>query len=152
MKFTVNGKLSKLIQSLVVFLYKNYPYMLIRIYKFFDPSTPKTNEQILSGFSDAPEDSFYFLQGNIRYFLYQRWYLRWVISSHIQRQYEYRLAVANKSCTLTGSCVCCGCKTPALYFSDKGCSVSKYKACSDMGMSKCYPEMMSEKDWAEFNK
>ena len=63
---------------------------------------------------------------------------------YIFEQVEYRKEqVTEKSpeCILNGECKICGCKTPELFYSDKGCS-----NLSDP----CYPEMMSKKEWIRF--
>lgn len=48
-----------------------------------------------------------------------------------------------KECTLNGSCVYCGCDTPAKYYGDEEC---------EDPIRKCYPAMMEEAGWEEYKK
>jgi hypothetical protein len=146
--FTVSGNISKFILWVVSFLLKYSPTLLVKLFRALDKKSKKTDQEIVNYFKDTPEDAFYYLQGSVRYFLYQRWYLSWMVSTHIKEQFLYRLSVANRQCTAAGECVCCGCKTPALYFADKACAVSKYKACEEgLKLTVCYPEMVSAETW-----
>lgn len=63
-----------------------------------------------------------------------------LLDEHKKEQVIYRTELA-KECTLNGSCVYCGCTTPAKYYSDE--------ACEDPD-KKCYPAMMSREGWAAF--
>lgn len=96
-----------------------------------------------------PADAWYYWQGTIRYHVYRRW--PFLLRAHIREQYEYRKKAA-EPCYITGSCRCCGCRTPELFFADKGCSISKKGSpphCKFLGPA-CYPEMMNRQDWIAF--
>lgn len=83
-------------------------------------------------------DVWYFLQGHFREKLY---YSKWkfLMRNHIKEQFELRLKLMDKKCFLDGQCKICGCDIPALTLSDKACE------------GKCYPPMMSKKQWIQFN-
>ena len=75
-----------------------------------------------------------FIQGNIRYKLYYSRF-RFLIPTHILQQIRWRIKVMDRDCYQNGSCKLCGCKTTALQMADKTCE------------GKCYPIMMSKKEW-----
>ena len=75
-----------------------------------------------------------FIQGNIRYKLYYSRF-RFLIPTHILQQIRWRIKVMDRDCYQNGSCKLCGCKTTALQMADKTCE------------GKCYPVMMSKKEW-----
>jgi hypothetical protein len=76
-----------------------------------------------------------YFQGKIREKFVNHKYLYWLIPHHIFEQIQYRIFIMRKECYRTGSCILCGCDTPALQMADKACS------------GKCYPEMMDETSW-----
>ena len=63
-----------------------------------------------------------------------------LLAEHKQEQVLYRQEQALE-CTKNGSCVYCGCDTPAKYYSDEGCEDPERK---------CYPEMMNKEVWEAF--
>lgn len=63
-----------------------------------------------------------------------------LLPEYKQEQVVWRTNQAQE-CTLNGSCLFCGCTTPAKYYSDEGC---------ENPVKKCYPDMMSETRWAAF--
>lgn len=63
-----------------------------------------------------------------------------LLDEHKKEQVIYRTELA-KECTLNGSCVYCGCTTPAKYYSDE--------ACEDPD-KQCYPAMMNKEEWIAF--
>lgn len=63
-----------------------------------------------------------------------------LLDKHKQEQVIWRAEQA-KECTANGSCVYCGCTTPAKYYSDEGC---------EDPVKKCYPDMMSKEDWDKY--
>lgn len=65
-----------------------------------------------------------------------------LLEYHKKEQVIWRTEQA-KECTANGSCVYCGCGTPAKYYSDE--------ACEDP-VRKCYPAMMTEYTWEEFKQ
>ena len=71
-----------------------------------------------------------FVQGHLRAF-YARYDL---LPSHIREQVEIRCELA-RECLDAGKCKHCGCATPELFFSDKGCSAG------------CYGPLLKESDW-----
>lgn len=79
---------------------------------------------------------FYYLQGNIRYFLFR--FARKLLPKYIQEQFHYRMNSIKKECFFSGSCRNCGCSIPQLQMADKKCSVG------------CYPEMKTQSDWEEY--
>ncbi len=79
------------------------------------------------------KDVWYFIQGNIRYFLYN--YYRYLLRKHIVEQYEYRKKVADKQCIDEFACKECGCETPQLFLANKECE------------GDCYGPMRNKKDW-----
>lgn len=105
-----------------------------------------TIKGIIYRLKSDPKDAWYYIQGNVRQFLYDRKWLKWLIRRHIVQQYEYR-KIAAKACSDNGECICCGCETPSLFFANKGCSIAKIQACSDIRESPCYPEMKNEENW-----
>ena len=83
---------------------------------------------------------FAYLQGNIRYFLYYRPSLQFLIPLHIREQIECRINSMNKECYQCGSCIKCGCKTTALQMANKPCE------------GNCYPKMVNRKTWKFFKE
>lgn len=65
-----------------------------------------------------------------------------LLETHKKEQVVWRSHEA-KECTANGSCLFCGCSTPAKYYSDE--------ACEDPNR-KCYPAMMSEASWEQYKK
>lgn len=66
-----------------------------------------------------------FIQGNIRYWIYSRKVfgrrvLSFLLSKKVKKAYKSRLKDA-RPCYLNGECLHCGCRTPQLFFSDRGC-------------------------------
>ena len=86
---------------------------------------------------------FYYIQGNIRsYLYYTNWWilpLHVFIPAHILQQMVVRLnTIEGSECYEKGSCKHCGCKVPPLTFCDKSCG------------GNCYPAMMRKNDWLFF--
>ena len=79
-----------------------------------------------------------YAQGNVRYFLYYKPSLKFLIPVHIREQIEYRINSMNSECYASGNCVKCGCKTTALQMANKPCE------------GNCYPEMLNRKTWKFF--
>lgn len=79
-------------------------------------------------------DIFAYLLGNYRFVLYNSDF-KFLLRLHIIEQYEWRLSVMNPKCYLSGSCVKCGCDTPALQMANEACK------------GWCYPNMYSKKEW-----
>lgn len=89
----------------------------------------------------TPKNVKAFIQGYVRKFMIDFFNRR---LKYVFEQVEYRKGqVTEKSpaCILDGHCIVCGCKTPELFYADKGCSNLK---------DPCYPEMVSEKEWIRF--
>lgn len=63
-----------------------------------------------------------------------------LLPEYKQEQVVWRTTQAQE-CLKNGSCLFCGCTTPAKFYSDE--------ACEDP-VRKCYPDMMSEQDWNTF--
>lgn len=63
-----------------------------------------------------------------------------LLPDYKKEQVLWRMEAA-KPCTENGSCLYCGCDTPARYYSDE--------ACEDP-VKQCYPDMMSEAEWIEY--
>lgn len=61
-----------------------------------------------------------------------------LLEQHKKEQVVWRAEVMAIDCTTNGSCLFCGCDTPAKYYSDE--------ACEDP-VRKCYPDMMNKEDW-----
>ena len=97
------------------------------------------------------KNAFYFNQGYIRMFLYN--FLPFLMRKHIKEQYEYRRD-KTKLCTENGSCLACGCKTPELYFANKGCSSEelslKLREKIVGRKDVCYTKMLSKKEWKNY--
>lgn len=84
-----------------------------------------------------------FTKGKVRYALYYNRVLYYFLPKHIREQYEYRLyrvSTKNPTCLDKGSCIVCGCQTPALFFADKGCEGG------------CYTPMKSKEEWEKITK
>lgn len=65
-----------------------------------------------------------------------------LLEEHKREQVIWRAEQA-KECTENGSCVYCGCTTPAKYYSDEGCENPD---------KMCYPEMLSKDTWEHYKK
>jgi hypothetical protein len=63
-----------------------------------------------------------------------------MLEKYKQEQVVWRSQQAFE-CTKNGSCVFCGCTTPAKYYSDEGC---------EDPIRKCYPPMADEETWNKF--
>ncbi|RYC70663.1 hypothetical protein [Spirosoma sordidisoli] len=85
-----------------------------------------------------PGDAWYYWQGEIRYWLYQR--CPALIRPHIRTQYEWRKKRA-EPCYQNGECLVCHCRTPELFFADKSCAKSP----------PCYPVMMNRNEWRNYS-
>ena len=86
---------------------------------------------------------FYYVQGNIRaYLYYTNWWflpLHIFIPAHVLQQMVVRLnTIEGSECYEKGSCKHCGCKVPPLTFCDKSCE------------GNCYPYMMDAYQWLHF--
>lgn len=111
-----------------------------------------TVRQYVSHLREHPSDAFYYAQGVLRFWLYRK--ARWALRLHILQQFEYRKKAA-QPCYYSGSCRCCGCRTPELFFADKGCSVGKKgmpRHCNSIktpvGVGKpCYGPMLDADNW-----
>lgn len=79
-----------------------------------------------------------YLQGTLRYKIYNSILKKVLIRKHILSQIEFRIKVMKKECYSNGSCVKCGCNTPALQMCNKECE------------GRCYPPMMNKKLWDLF--
>jgi len=82
-------------------------------------------------------DIFAYIIGNYRHWCYENGY-KFLLRKHIIEQYEFRLTKMNKECYSSGSCIECGCDTPALQMANKACKGG------------CYFEMFGKKRWEEF--
>lgn len=109
-------------------------------------------KEIYNRLKKDPKDAWYYIQGNVRLFVFRRNAFKFLIRKHIAEQYLWRRDIAARDCFLNGQCKCCECETPALFFSEKGCSVDKIQRCVIRGLKKCYPALMDKKEWTEFNK
>lgn len=83
------------------------------------------------------KESYHFLQGWIRYYMYYSPFFSAFLRSHIKEQIEYRINSMNKACYFQGSCIKCGCTTTALQMCNKPCE------------GDCYPRMMNRLEWME---
>lgn len=83
-------------------------------------------------------NAWYWIHGNIRYWLYYHSWFRCLIPRHIMEQISFRISVMDKECYSGGSCKLCGCRTTALQMSNKSCD------------KPCYPSMMGYRDWERF--
>ena len=93
--------------------------------------------------STTGKDVFYYIQGNVRsYLYYTNWWflpLHIFIPLHILEQMVARLnTIEGSECYEKGSCKHCGCKVPALTFCNKKCD------------GFCYPKIVNKKDWLYF--
>lgn len=98
-----------------------------------------TFKQTILHIWNNPKDTWYYIQGNIRYKL---WYSKysWLIRKHIREQIDMRIKSMNRECYNSGSCINCGCKTTHLQMCNKSCK------------GDCYPKMMNKKQWEEAKK
>lgn len=92
----------------------------------------KKLKQILS------KDFFYYIQGNLRSWLFYSENFKGLIRPHIHEQIQLRICVMDTVCYKTGSCKLCGCKTTALQMANKACE------------KPCYPPMMNKAQWHTF--
>lgn len=107
-------------------------------------------KETISRLRKDPKDAWYYVQGSVRYWLYTNGY-KGLIRGHIREQYEYRKKAAS-ACYKAGECRCCSCRTPELFFADKGCSIGKKGMpghCQLINEGKpCYGPMLSRWDLA----
>ena len=80
-----------------------------------------------------------YIVGNFRYAIYDS-NVRWLLRKHILEQIHWRIDVMNPKCYNNGSCILCGCTTPALQMADKSCD------------EPCYPGMMNRSSWKAFKE
>lgn len=78
---------------------------------------------------------FSFIQGNMRYKVYDTKYGKYLIRKKVREQIEARIASMNKLCYVQGSCVTCGCVTVKLQMANKACD------------GFCYPPMLGSRQW-----
>ena len=95
--------------------------------------------------STTGKDVFYYIQGNVRsYLYYTNWWflpLHIFIPAHILEQMVVRLdTIKGSECYEKGSCKHCGCKVPPLTFCNKTCE------------GNCYPHMMDAHKWLLFRQ
>jgi hypothetical protein len=83
-------------------------------------------------------DVLAYIIGKYRYKLFYNVKLQFLMRNHIFEQIQWRISVMNLDCYLEGSCIKCGCDTTALQMANKACG------------GKCYPKMMSKKEWKTF--
>ena len=81
----------------------------------------------------SKKNIWYYIQGNIRNFLYYN--CDYFLYSHIKEQISYRIKSMDRECYFRGSCVLCGCETVALQMANKSCN------------KPCYPPMVNKKTW-----
>lgn len=113
-----------------------------------------TIKETIAHLRKSPKDAWYYVQGSLRFKIYKS-KLRWILRRHIIEQVEWRRDQAALPCFRNGTCFCCGCNTPAVFFAHKGCAVGKAryaKECRSKGENPCYPALMSKKDWKVFDK
>lgn len=84
-----------------------------------------------------------YIVGWTRYYLYYSkelfgFSISWLIPSHLKEQFEARLISMNLICFTEGSCIGCGCTTPALQMAFKSCE------------NNCYPPFMDKETWKAF--
>src|ERR1043165_2995865 len=65
-----------------------------------------------------------------------------MLEPHKQEQVVWRSAKA-KECLQNGSCLYCGCDTPAKFYSNEGC---------EDPLRGCYPSMMDIETWEHYKK
>jgi hypothetical protein len=82
------------------------------------------------------KDVWYYVQGNVRSFLYYNF--DWLLPKHIREQINFRINSMDRTCYAQGSCIMCGCETTALQMANKACD------------KPCYPHMMPRKYWNYF--
>lgn len=82
---------------------------------------------------------FYYLQGNIRYYLYYSQF-DGLIRNHIIEQIDARITCMDTTCYAQGSCKLCGCETTHLQMCNKSCE------------KPCYPAMVNKEDWKNFKQ
>lgn len=86
------------------------------------------------------KNSFEYLLGWYRYYCFYSksiwgFSLSWLIRNHIKEQFNARLLSMDLICYTEGSCLGCGCATPALQFANKACE------------NLCYPTMLPRSTW-----
>lgn len=82
-------------------------------------------------------DIYSYIIGNLRYKLYLSkgfWYPM-LVRKHIREQIAYRIRVMNPQCYSNGTCIECGCETPALQMAGKACN------------GNCYPPLVGSQTW-----
>ena len=79
---------------------------------------------------------WYYIQGNVRKFLYYNFKI--LLPRHIIEQIEFRLKLTDKACYNQGFCEICGCNIPGLQMANKSCP------------KPCYPKIMDRLTWRLF--
>jgi hypothetical protein len=95
---------------------------------------------------------WYFWQGTIREWIWNNYPI--IMRTHIKEQFIYRTIKAYE-CAKNGSCIVCGCTTPALFFANKPCALSHVQKSNWHVFGKtelCYPKMMNKKEWNDFKQ
>lgn len=110
--------------------------------------------EIRSELKKSPISAWYYIQGNVRLMLYRNKVGRYLLRRHIIEQFEWRRDVAANECYKLGSCRCCGCDTPALFFAVKACIAGSPKCKSRIAskLKQCYPPLMDSGEWKYFIK
>ena len=90
-----------------------------------------------------------FFTGTIRY------YLPFIMRHHIKAQIVKR-KVSAKRCLDNGSCLACGCTTPALFYANEACGLTEYPLDVRIKLTgktePCYDKMLSKKEFKTLNK
>lgn len=97
-------------------------------------------KQYFSQIKKEPKLVFDFFQGEFRQICYDHKIP--LVRKKIIQEYLWRInETPAKDCVKNGSCLCCGCDSPAVHFCNKACSVQKYECDKAFGLTQCYPEM-----------
>jgi len=75
-----------------------------------------------------------YIEGTVRQFIYNRWPR--LLKSTLIKEYEERKDKA-QDCLMNGECLHCGCKTPDVFFTTRGCLKDE----------PCYTELKTPRSW-----
>lgn len=95
--------------------------------------------QILTQLQNDPKSVWWFIQGYTRWFFAEKLCWTFLFSKEFLKEVERRKELAAE-CAENGSCYCCGCDTPQLFYSNPGCKKDKFP--NDLEGCKgdpCYP-------------
>lgn len=104
-------------------------------------------KQAIKYFINEPKSAIHWITGEFWYYIYSE-FGRDYVPERIRVQSEWRWFIkANKQCVAGKECRACGCRTPSLFFAQKGCEADTW-----LGEEVCYPPMLTRKQWSKLKQ